>query len=151
MFFMMPSFEKSPFSLEYPKGIKEKVRMTTAWAEICSCNLCIHPILGVHAGGTTTRMWEIESRLEQRSRATLGAVAEGNQIRKTALLLILLTPALSIRRGRFPHFYSCTAKRFLSSGLLPKALASQGGAASNTLWNSFSFASASVTSGTLIG
>jgi hypothetical protein len=35
----------------YPEGIKEKVKMTTAWAEICSCNLCIHYIRAVYAGG----------------------------------------------------------------------------------------------------
>ena len=44
-------------------------RITTAWTDICSCNICIHHIHVDYAGGTTPRMGEVELRLEQQSRA----------------------------------------------------------------------------------
>jgi hypothetical protein len=42
---------------------------STAGAEICSCNLCIHAIHGVHAGGTTPWTGEVERVGNTRSRA----------------------------------------------------------------------------------
>ncbi|WP_432744580.1 hypothetical protein ABXJ76_04640 [Methylobacter sp. G7] len=46
------------------------------------CNICIHHIHVDHAGGTTPRMGEVESRLEQRLRAMHEQFAEA----KLALL-----------------------------------------------------------------
>ncbi len=49
------------------------------------------------AGGTTPRRGEVESRLEQRSRATQGAVAESEQIKNPRAVILAPTRELAIQ------------------------------------------------------